>query len=75
VDKNGNVYLTDPTGFRVLVFGPDGSFKMTFGDLGTDEKSFQLPIGIAVDDNGNVYVSDAALSRVLRFTGSDLNIK
>jgi hypothetical protein len=67
VDKDGNIYTTDPTGFRVLVFGPDGTFKATFGDLGTDEKSFQLPVGITVDANGDVYVSDAGLGRILKF--------
>jgi len=75
VDKNGNVYTVDPTGFRVLVFGPDGTFKATFGDVGTDDKSFQLPIGVAVDESGNVYVPDASLNRILRFSAADLNIK
>ena len=51
----------------MLVFGPDGTFKATFGDIGTDDKSFQLPTGIAVDGDGNIYVSDAGLSRVLKF--------
>jgi DNA-binding beta-propeller fold protein YncE len=74
VDKNGNVYA-DPTGFRVLVFGLDGAFKLTFGDIGTDEKSFQLPIGVAVDGDGNVYVSDAGLNRVLRFSAADVGLE
>ncbi|MBN1888829.1 MAG: TIGR03663 family protein [Thermoflexales bacterium] len=71
VGPGGTIYTTDPTGFRVLVFQPDGTFVATFGDIGTDNTSFQQPVGIAVDNAGYVWVSDAGTGRVLKFPPLD----
>jgi DNA-binding beta-propeller fold protein YncE len=61
------VYVTDPEGYRVLVFDTDGKFVATFGEYGFDSKTFALPTGIAVDGEGNVYVTDSANHRVMKF--------
>ena len=61
------VYVTDPEGYRVLVYDQSGEFVATFGEYGFDSKSFSLPTGIAVDGEGNVYVTDSANHRVMKF--------
>jgi predicted membrane-bound mannosyltransferase/DNA-binding beta-propeller fold protein YncE len=66
-DVQGNVYVTDPEGYRVLVFGSDGRFLTTWGDFGSDMGTFALLSGIAVDAQGNVYVSDAGNQRLMKF--------
>jgi len=68
VDRQANlVYVTDPEGYRVLVFDTEGTFRATFGQYGNDNKSFALPNGVAVDGQGNVYVADADNHRILIF--------
>jgi len=67
----GRVYVTDPEGYRVLVFDQSGEFVATFGEYGFDSKSFALPIGIAVDAEGNIYVTDSANHRVMKFAPID----
>ncbi len=68
VDAQANlVYVTDPEGYRVLVFDTEGTFRATFGQYGSDNKSFALPNGVAVDGQGNVYVADADNHRILVF--------
>jgi uncharacterized protein (TIGR03663 family) len=61
------VYVTDPEGYRVLVFDQNGEFVATFGEYGFDSKTFSLPTGIAVDGEGNIYVIDSANHRVMKF--------
>ncbi len=63
----GRVYVTDPEGYRVLVFDQGGEFVATFGEYGFDSKTFSLPTGVAVDGEGNVYVIDSANHRVMKF--------
>ncbi len=64
---DGRVYVTDPEGYRVLVFDDSGEFVATFGEYGFDSKSFALPTGVAVDGQGNIYVTDSANHRVMKF--------
>ncbi|GAB4515950.1 MAG: TIGR03663 family protein [Anaerolineae bacterium] len=63
----GLVYVTDPEGYRVLVFDTQGVFRATFGQYGNDAMSFALPNGIAVMPDGRVVVADADNHRVLIF--------
>ncbi|MCS7222373.1 MAG: TIGR03663 family protein [Anaerolineae bacterium] len=63
----GLVYATDPEGYRVLVFDTEGNFRAAFGQYGSDEKSFGLPNGVAVDAQGHVYVADADNHRIMVF--------
>jgi len=67
VDSRDRVYVTDPEGYRVIVFTADGEFLATLGEYGFDDRSFSLPTGIAIDANDNIYVTDTASHRVMKF--------
>lgn len=67
LDSQGNIYLTEPEGYRVLVFNSEGQFTTTWGDAGNDASTFALLSGVAVDADGNVIVADPGNSRVLKF--------
>jgi DNA-binding beta-propeller fold protein YncE len=68
VTGNGDVYITDPALYRVLVYNQAGEIKASFGKFGTDPNKFDLPTGIAFDPATNtVAVSDANNGRILTF--------
>jgi DNA-binding beta-propeller fold protein YncE len=72
VDGQGHVYTTDPEGSRVLVFSNEGGLLAVWGKYGTDDASFDLPTGIALDQEGNVYISDSNNHRVMKFAPLNL---
>jgi sugar lactone lactonase YvrE len=70
---DGTLYVTEIlNGHRFLIFGPDGKFKKSVGNLGQVDNAklspgvFQFPNGIAVH-NGLVYVTDSNNRRVQVF--------
>ncbi|MBC8248747.1 MAG: hypothetical protein H8E90_03630 [Anaerolineales bacterium] len=67
VDVAGTVYVSDPEGYRILVFDGEGNFRATFGQYGNDAQSFALPTGLAVDSHGQLWVADADNHRVMLF--------
>ena len=67
VDDAGRVYVTDPEGYRVLIFSPSGAYLNRFGQFGTDLSSLGLPNGLAFDGNGNLWLADAGNHRVLKY--------
>lgn len=67
VDSFGRIYITDPEGYRVLIFNPDGSYLARFGTFGTGVNNFGIPNGIFIDEMDNVYVADAGNNRILKF--------
>jgi len=68
VDANGNVFVTDPEGYRVIEFNRDGQFVRTWGDFGVEANEIGLASGIAVDNLGNVWITDAGNNRILEYT-------
>ena len=66
LDQQGNVYISDPEQYRIIVFNEAGQFQYMFGDLGADNEKFTLPVGLAFH-NGALYVTDAGSNRVLKF--------
>lgn len=68
VDNNGNLYATDPEGYRVLHFTTTGTFINYFGDYGTGPNQFDLPTGIIEDGKGGVWISDANNNRIMHFS-------
>jgi len=67
VDSKGRLYVTDPEGYRVLVFDQQGKFLTTWGDFGNDNSTFALAAALAIDPTGNVFVTDAGNHRVMQF--------
>jgi tripartite motif-containing protein 71 len=67
VDGQGRVYVTDPEGYRIIVFDGEGELVATFGLYGLDTGSFTLPTDVEVDGDGNIYVTDTDGQRVMRF--------
>ena len=71
--SDGSLYVTEIlNGHRFLIFGPDGKFKKSVGNLGqvTNATSgaglFQFPNGITIHKN-QIYVSDSNNRRVQIF--------
>ncbi len=65
VDAQGRVYVTDPEGFRVIVFGPDGVYRNTVGEAG--DSLLTLLSGIAIGPDGTLLVSEPGANRVITY--------
>ena len=73
VDKDQNVFISDPEGCRVIEFSGTGTPIRTWGDCGFSENQFSLPVGLAFDSSGGLWVSDAGENnRLLHFQASVL---
>ncbi len=68
VDNNGNLFITDPEGYRVLHFTTTGTFINYFGDFGVGTGEFDLPTGIIADGKGGVWLADAGNNRIMHFS-------
>ncbi|MEW6181394.1 MAG: glycosyltransferase family 39 protein [Chloroflexota bacterium] len=68
VDNKGNVFITDPEGYRVIQFTEEGQFVRTWGTYSTGIDGFGLAAAVAVDSDGHVWVSDPLNRVLLRFT-------
>ncbi len=66
-DSLGRVYVTDPEGYRVLIFTAAGEYLARFGQFGADVNSLGLPNGIATDAQNNIYIADAGNHRILKY--------
>jgi DNA-binding beta-propeller fold protein YncE len=67
VGSNDHVFITDPEGYRVIEFTPNGEFVRTWGGFGSGPEEIGLASGIAVDPQGFVWVTDAGNNRILRY--------
>jgi sugar lactone lactonase YvrE len=67
VDHLGRVYTTDPEGYRVLVFTPEGEIINYWGDYSLGSDGFGLVGAVASDPLGGIWVSDTGNSRIMRF--------
>ncbi len=68
ISENGDVFITDPEGYRVIQFDPTGEFIQLWGTFGTGAENFGLASGIAIDGDGHIWVTDAGNGRVMRFS-------
>jgi DNA-binding beta-propeller fold protein YncE len=67
VSPAGDVFATDPEGYRVLAFDAAGGFLNTWGSYGTAPDRFTLPAGVAVGPDGTIWVVDTASHRLMQF--------
>lgn len=67
-DAQGNIYVTQPTRGKVVVFDSNGNYLRSFGSKGMEPGSLRGPLGIAIDkQRGRVYVADRARFRLVIF--------
>lgn len=66
-DSSGNLLVTDPPGYRVLVLDPANRPKPLFGMPGAQPGRLNFPKGIAVDRDDLIYVVDSNNCRVQVF--------
>ena len=62
-----HVFITDPDGYRIMEFDPDGALVRVWDDL-ESENSLGLPSGITIDNEGHVWVTDSTNNRLRRYT-------
>jgi tripartite motif-containing protein 71 len=67
VDKDKNIYVTDPQLDRLQVFGHDGQLLYEFGQMGNEVGQFNGISGIWVDSGHCLYVVDTQNKRVQLF--------
>jgi len=63
VDQAGNVYVTDSSNGRLLVFGPEGN-RLGIIPRGSSAGDLGLPRGLAIDDKNRIYVVDSVAHHV-----------
>jgi len=66
LDKDGNVFITDPDRGRVIGFDSEGNFKVLWGGF---DNSYLMGVisGIATTLDGKVWVSDSTSNTLLLF--------
>jgi len=74
-DGQGNIYICDPEGYRILQFNTDGKFIRYWGDYGTDLEGLNLPTGITIDDDGTIWVVDSGNHRILHFSPPEIALE
>jgi streptogramin lyase len=67
VALDGSLLVTDPEAGQILQFSPSGDFLRGWDHNDSQNGSYSIFNGIAVDTFGNVWVVDAANNQVLRF--------
>jgi len=66
LDKDGNVYITDPDRGRVIGFDSEGNFRVLWGGF---DNSYMMGVisGIATTADGKIWVSDSTSNTLLLF--------
>ncbi len=67
VGADGDIFATDPEGYRVLQFQNNGELVRYWGDFGSGPAEFGLAGAVAVDPDGGVWVTDTGNSRLMYF--------
>jgi len=68
LDKDYNVFVSDPILGRILEFTGEGTFLRTWGTFGTGPAEIGVSGGLAVAPDGKVWVADSLNGRLMIFT-------
>ena len=68
LDSEENIYVTDQSVHKFIIFDKEGAFLGKWGEAGAEEGQLNRPSGIAFDKDDNLYVSDTRNHRVQKFT-------
>lgn len=66
-DGNGNIFVLDTAGDRIVEFNHAGEYTREFGSAGSEDGQLNKPDGIAVAVSGDVWVADTGNNRVEEF--------
>src|SRR6267142_3273063 len=66
-DMDGNVYVADAGGDKILKYTGTGAFLGSWGTTGSGPGQFNRPFDVAVESNGTIFVSDAHNMRIQVF--------
>lgn len=67
---DGDVFVTETSGSRIVHFTADGAFVDQWGTYGYEPGQIDYPIGVACDAEGSVFVADRGADRVQKFTAA-----
>jgi DNA-binding beta-propeller fold protein YncE len=67
VSRLGTVCVSDPEGYRVLCFTPEGEFVLGWGGFGSSAGQFASPVGLGFTSTGDLWVVDSGNDRLMRF--------
>jgi DNA-binding beta-propeller fold protein YncE len=67
VDKQGNIYIVDHSGFRIVILDNRGEFLATWRGSNTGAAMFDNLQDIAIDERGNIYITDSSSNLVQKF--------
>lgn len=72
VTAEGRIFVADGHGNdgnnRIVVFGPDGTFRDEWGGTGREAGRFREPHTLALDSRGRLFVGDRGNNRIQIFT-------
>jgi ABC-type Fe3+-citrate transport system substrate-binding protein len=69
LDSQGNLYVANQSGNRVLVFSP------TYATIKTITAGVSTPTGVAVDGKGNIYVANEGNNTVTQYSAAGVQNK
>ena len=59
VDKQGNIYVSEMSNYRIQKFDKNGEYLQTIGRQGQGPGEFELPLKVLINDTtGSIFVSD-----------------
>ena len=68
VDSDENLYLTDQSENKIVIFDKEGGFIGKWGKEGSEPGQMMRPSGIVFDSEENLLISDTRNHRVQKFT-------
>ncbi|RXA16682.1 PKD domain-containing protein [Methanosarcina sp. MSH10X1] len=72
IDPAGNIYATVNDSVQKL--NSNGTLLNTWGSTGTENGTFRVPAGVALDSSGNIYVSDMNNNRIQKLDSSGRHV-